>query len=534
MPDPQEVPPKLAPGVEALPSDDPDLQTLQLPSGSTLKIHRNDWRIALLMDGTRTLVELAHLARADSVEDIRGLVQEFDGYGLLEHSGAALPPGPPWLASDEDLPLPPSLPNIPLPQPPQAPFPEPVDEPSVVIPFEEAVEDPSPAAVSPPPPSTPFVATVDELPRRNDETTLPPPPTREFREPRDPPRSKGRWGRGFLLLLLLAALVGLSLVKVPVQEAAQLRAARRWPLAANTQVTVRQWVKHDGDSVRQGEVIALLGDSDLEGARKALEAEIAARKEKSNQSPAPAVAAAPTADAAALRKALVLKRRRAFAAAAQLKKLEAQLENGSTSQEAVDEAILELEDRRKEVNVAQAELNNLGRKSPPTQVAVPAGEDPELKTLQEKLKALNTQAAQSTLTSPADGVLLLFAPEPLEGSVLAPGKMLGEIVDPDSMQLLVYVRAESLRHVKTGVGVQFVSALDPGKTFACTVAKISSSSRWTAEAQRNAFVATAVLSQKTEGLTDGAVGNARISGTQRPLYEVWKEQLFYWRKSRGI
>jgi multidrug resistance efflux pump len=541
---PLEAAPKLARGVEALPSSDPDVLSIRTATGDTITLHQSDWRVAQLMDGTRSIPQLSQAARGfgfpSSEDEMRHLVRQFEAYGILEPKGAVPQAVLPWTASATDVPVTSPLP-YPGDGPPLQPTPSNIDTTNLLSdlasdPPKEDFQWPAPRAPKRRPTvedenTEADVELVDEQ-----DLPLPPPP-----EPADAPeltpepsyddRPRRRRGGGrakWVLALLFIGALGAGLVPFPVRQPARLSALKKLPVVAEQGGRVEKVHKKEGDRVRAGEPLLTLKGVPPGPQLAQLKEELAARQKALTEKPA--LVAAKPSSSAELKKTVLQKRRKAFAAANRLRDLR---DSGEASDEDLEEAQLELQLLRKELAAAMAEAAGKKAPPPPPPDEGPLAPSAELQALEAKIAELSAQSEGVLVASPGDGILVGAGLSGLTGTQLKPGESVAEVFAVDALEVEV-LASEDLLYAFTPKQEMVVhpDAL-PKRSFPSVVERVSPNATLDPMVGRAVFRVVGMVKNEDGLLKDGMTGYVEVEGVTRSLLSRAAADGMKWIHNKG-
>lgn len=240
-------------------------------------------------------------------------------------------------------------------------------------------------------------------------------------------------------------------------------------------------LKQEGDSVKSGEVIAKLDDSQVvskvdqaKAAIAAIEAQLAARKEELSvaRREAPLGVAASEAQ-----------RQRASAQAMQTSKDAERYANlrkegvidahhAEQAQLAAVAATTQLDQAERQLSMSRLAIDKV-KAGETALLALVAQRD----AAQAQLREAQTALDETLVKAPLDGVVAIRAREP--GEVVGAGSTLFELYDPNQVYLRAYVAETDIGKIKLGLPAQIWVDAYPGRPFDAVLSTIASRAEFT-------------------------------------------------------
>jgi multidrug efflux pump subunit AcrA (membrane-fusion protein) len=554
-------PPKLAKDAHGTPAADATTVSVRTTTGGPYELHVSDWQLAKLMDGTRSLETLTRAAKdmglPATVDQMRELIRQFDAYGLLDKRALPALSDVPWLIprKDERPPVPEAESALDALPPIEAegstavqPPPPPTVNGSTYAPsIDAATEDPGEDTA---PSGSPY-REIPPLPHRKvdpaeeDEMGLQataPRPT--IFEPEDAParrarRSSGKRGRKRLLIGLLFLGGGMVLLFAPsplrATAPAVVHASKRQQVRSPASGVLSEVRKREGDDVQAGEMLAVVGNTPhaaANGGAEQLRAQLQEAQAALDAMKAGPAKTVPAMSPSELKKAIAARRKKAYAAAMQVKKLRAMVEEDRATEEQLEAAEEELDIRRKELAALTA--SGGGDSSVAIAPASLSAKQAEVTKLEAKLREMTAGQDARSVKSPIAGVLLTPRFQALSGTNVQAGDVVAEVAQVDVMQLDVLIEEEDVDAVKLGQALLLRVHSHPDQEFKSQVDFIAPQSAWIESLGRNAVRVTGVVKNPSRVLKDGMTGYAQVEARSRPLGVLLWHRLRQWLRVRFV
>jgi len=219
----------------------------------------------------------------------------------------------------------------------------------------------------------------------------------------------------------------------------RVRPPSRAGLGAERSGTVREVRVREGDRVRKGQALVVLGDREARAAVSQAEAAL-------------------TEASASARSAIEVAQNELEQAERNLERVRALRSQGVRSEQDVEEAEQRLADARSRLTAARAPEGE--------------GDDPAaVVRARATLEAARARLAQTRVTAPGNGVVLTRSVEP--GDAVQPGRVLLEVALDGPTELVVFPAEENLGQIRVGAPATASADAFPDSTFAATVSLVA-------------------------------------------------------------
>jgi HlyD family secretion protein len=210
--------------------------------------------------------------------------------------------------------------------------------------------------------------------------------------------------------------------------------------------TIKTLAFKEGDAVKQNQPLAELTRSDLAAQRERDALAVAEAQDKVND----LVSGARDQEIKAATASLNIAKINLDNANLDLERVKKLFEAGAVSQQELDQAQLNSDLKKNQLDAAQAALSLLQAGTRPAQIS---GAEAEVERTKAVLKASESMLDDLKINSPIDGIVLSRNYEP--GEFVAMGVSLGTIADLNHLWIKVYIPTDDLPMIKLGQKVHF-------------------------------------------------------------------------------
>ncbi|MFQ5536952.1 MAG: HlyD family secretion protein [Gemmatimonadota bacterium] len=233
---------------------------------------------------------------------------------------------------------------------------------------------------------------------------------------------------------------------------------------------IREVVPQEGDVVSGGEALAYLDAAELEAARDAARAQLAAAEARLRD----LEAGARPEEIAAAEAALSAARRRETQAAQDLERTRNLFQGGAVSRQALDRVETALAAARASREQAEQQLKIL-RKGPRVQ-AVEA-QEAVVRQARAGLERAEAALSHAIIHAPFPGVVTVRHREP--GEVVPAGAPVLSILNPEDRWVRIYVRENEIGRIRIGMEAEIMADTWPDRTYRGEVIYIGSEAEFT-------------------------------------------------------
>jgi multidrug resistance efflux pump len=327
-------------------------------------------------------------------------------------------------------------------------------------------------------------------------------------------KALGRRAKLLVPLLALLAVVLLLRLDLRVSGAFTILPKHNADIRAEVEGTIVEVYVREGETVRRGDLIALLSDRDYQAALEKAESEIVEKTATLRMRSRGATEAEIAVARTRVEKAV----ERLKFARTQLQRIERLDAIQLTSQKERDEVREQVAVREKEWQESKGDLRVLAAGTRPEEIeAIQA----EIARLDAERRYLVGQLERVRILSPIDGVVTTHKPEEMTGQHVSVGDLIVEVQDLDSVSAEIAVSEHEISDVQIGQRVALRARATPWTSVEGRVTSIAPMVSTPADGQSGrTVIVTTTVENPSRVLKPQMTGHAKINCGKRPLIDL--------------